>query len=121
MTEGAGYGLFMPVLGGVVLLAVPIRSALRRATLPALIGFIGLGLCLSAADRSLGGVTRALHDQIEMLAQLGLVALLFRVGLESDLDRLIGRLRRVVAACIFGPGVVSRLLGYEARRGAGAK
>jgi Kef-type K+ transport system membrane component KefB len=119
MTEGAGYGLFMLVLGGVVLLAVPIRSALRKATLPALIGFIGL--CLSAADRSLGGVTRALHDQIEMLAQLGLVALLFRVGLESDLDRLIGQLRRAVAACIFGPGVVSRLLGYEARRGEGAK
>ena len=65
MTEGAGYGLFMLVLGGLVLL--------------------------------------------------------FRMGLESDLDRLIGRLRRAVAACIFGPGMVSRLLGYEARRGKGAK
>lgn len=97
MTEEASYGLFMLVLGSVVLLAVPIRSALRKATLPALVAFIGLGFGLSAADRYMGGVTRELQDQIGMLAQLGLVALLFRVGLESDLDRLVGQLRRAVA------------------------
>ena len=118
----------MLVLGGVVLLAVPIRSALRKATLPALIGFIGIGL--SAADRYVGGVTLELHDRLETLAQLGLVALLFRVGLESDLDRRIGQLRSAVGIWLRNmviPGalivvlvVVSWLLGYEARRGKGA-
>ncbi|MCF3975105.1 cation:proton antiporter [Paracoccus salsus] len=97
MTEDPNYGLFMLVLGSVVLVAVPVRSALKKAALPALVAFIGLGFGLSAADRHLGGVTRELEDQIELLAQLGLVALLFRVGLESDMDRLVEQLRRAVA------------------------
>jgi Kef-type K+ transport system membrane component KefB len=101
--EQASYGLFMLMLGGVALLAVPLRSALRKADLPALVAFIGLGLALSAADRNLGFLTRELRDQIGMLAQLGLVALLFRVGLESNLGRLVEQLRR--AAVIWLPNL----------------
>lgn len=96
MTEAAGYGLFMLVLGGVVLIAVPLRHVLAKAALPALVAFIGLGIALSAADRHLDVMTHDLHDRIGMLAQLGLVALLFRVGLESDLGRLAGQLRRAL-------------------------
>ncbi|MBW6495879.1 MAG: cation:proton antiporter [Burkholderiaceae bacterium] len=96
MTEETSYGLFMLMLGSVVLLAVPIRNTLKKLTLPALVAFIGLGLGLSAIDQYLGEITRKLQDQIGVLAQLGLVALLFRVGLESDLDRLVGQLRRAV-------------------------
>ena len=102
MTEAQpGYGLFMLVLGAVVLLAVPLGNALRKANLPALVAFIGLGLALSAGgDRFAGGITRELHDQIGLLAQIGLVALLFRVGLESDLGRLVKQLRRAAAIWI---------------------
>lgn len=98
MTEAHdGYGLFMLALGVVALLSVPLGSALRKATLPGLVAFIGLGLALSAGERLLGGLTAELRNQIGMLARLGLVALLFRVGLESDLGRLVGQLRRAAA------------------------
>lgn len=97
MTEThESYGQLMLVFGAVALLAIPLRSALRKVALPALIAFIALGLALSAADESLEFMTRDLHDQTGVLAQLGLVALLFRVGLESDPDRLAGQLRRAV-------------------------
>lgn len=99
----ASYGLFMLVLGSVALLAIPLRSALKKAALPALVGFIGLGLAVSAADQLLGGVTHELRNQIGTLAQLGLVALLFRVGLESNLGRLVDQLRR--AATIWLPNM----------------
>lgn len=103
MIVETSYGLFMLVFGGVALIAVPLRCALKKAGLPALVAFIGLGLALSAADRFMGVVTSELRDQIEILAQLGLIALLFRVGLESDLDKLIGQLRR--AAVIWLPNM----------------
>jgi Kef-type K+ transport system membrane component KefB len=97
MTEThESYGQLMLVFGAVALLAIPLRSALRKVALPALIAFIALGLALSAADESLEFMTRDLRDQTGVLAQLGLVALLFRVGLESDPDRLAGQLRRAV-------------------------
>jgi hypothetical protein len=38
MTEPSDYGLFMLVLGGIVLLSVPLRQGLRRICLPGLIG-----------------------------------------------------------------------------------
>lgn len=96
MTEEAGYGLFMLVLGGFVLLHVPLKSVLRKAALPALVALVGFGIALSAADQQLDLLTRDLRDRIGVLAQLGLVALLFRVGLESDLGRLAAQLRRAV-------------------------
>lgn len=96
MTEPAEYGLFMLVLGSVLLLSVPIRQGLRRACLPGLIGFVGLGFALSAIDQWTGLLTPGLMDQIDFLAKLGIVTLLFRVGLESDLGRLAAQLRRAV-------------------------
>lgn len=104
MTEPVDYGVFMLVLGGVVLLSVPLRQALRLFSLPGLVGFIALGAALSAVDRWVVDLTSTVTDQIEFLGQLGIVALLFRVGLESDLDRLAAKLGR--AAAIWLPNVV---------------
>jgi len=111
MTEAHdGYGLFMLALGVLALLSVPLGSALRKATLPGLVAFIGLGLALSAGERLLGGLTAELRDQIGMLARLGLVALLFRVGLESDLGRLVGQLRRAAAIWLPDMSVAAALV-----------
>ena len=104
MTEPSDYGLFMLVLGGVVLASVPLRAGLRRVGLPGLIGFVVLGAVLSETDRRSGVLTPFVTDQIGVLAQFGLVALLFRVGLESDVGRLAAQLGRAVA--IWLPNVV---------------
>ncbi len=70
---------------GAVLLAAAAAGALaRRAHLPAVIGYLAVGLVVSpftpgyVADR----------EQLELLADVGVVLLLFEVGIEIDIDRL---------------------------------
>lgn len=95
MTEaGQDYGTLMLILGAVTILSVPSRAFLGRLALPGMIGFIALGLLVSVADGQAGILTPFMTGQIEVLAQLGIIALLFRVGLESNLDQLLGQLRR---------------------------
>lgn len=71
-------------LGLVLLAAAGLGSLARRIGLPAVVGYLALGLAVSpftpgyVADR----------HQIELLADVGVVLLLFEVGIEVDLPRL---------------------------------
>jgi monovalent cation:H+ antiporter-2, CPA2 family len=71
-------------LGLVLLLAALAGAACRRAGLPAVIGYLLIGLAVGpftpgyVADRA----------QIQVLADIGVVLLLFEVGIELDLRRL---------------------------------
>lgn len=103
MTEPESYGPLMLLMGLTVLLSVPLRQGLRRFGLPGLLGFIALGIGLSALNGAGGVLTPFLKHQVELLAQIGIIALLFRVGLESDPARLAGQLGR--AAMIWLPNM----------------
>jgi len=94
ISDAQNFGLLMLVLGGVLLLSVPIEAMLRRFSLPAMVGFITLGLILSTATGRVPLITPQVIEQFDLLAQLGILALLFRVGLESDLNSLLGQLQR---------------------------
>lgn len=97
MTDAAeNYGLLMLLLGVLTVLSVPIRVFLRRFALPSSLAFIGLGILLSATGPAIGFLTPQLSDEIDVFAQIGIVALLFRVGMESDLDALVSQLRRAM-------------------------
>ena len=70
---------------GAVLLAAAFGGWLaRRLTLPAIVGYLAVGLAISpftpgyVADR----------HQLQLLADVGVVLLLFEVGIEVDIDRL---------------------------------
>lgn len=97
MAEDGASGLLMLILGGVTLLSVPLSVAFARLSLPGAVAFIALGLALSAGGRGTPLLTPPVEDQIGVLARIGIVALLFRVGLESNLDQLAGQLRRASA------------------------
>src|SRR6056297_898383 len=97
MTDGADHGLLLLLFGAVVLVSVPLRQGLARLALPGLVGFVALGIALAAVERATGLPDSSILDQVGFLAQLGIVALLFRVGLESDPERLLGQVRRAVA------------------------
>ena len=94
MTEPLDYGLLMLVLGSLALLSLPLRQGWHHACLLGLFGFWALGMALSVIGRWSGVLSPAMIDQIEFLAQLGIVAPLFRVGLESDPERLATELAR---------------------------
>ena len=97
MTDAGGHGALLLLLGGVVLVSQPVRQGLRRLSLPGLVGFVALGVLLAAADLRLGFLDDRLLAQVDMLAALGIIALLFKVGLESDPGRLAGQLGRALA------------------------
>jgi len=71
-------------IGLVLLGAAGLGSLARRAGLPAVVGYLAIGIAVSpftpgyVADR----------HQIELLADVGVVLLLFEVGIEVDLPRL---------------------------------
>ncbi|HEY8438570.1 MAG TPA: cation:proton antiporter [Candidatus Limnocylindrales bacterium] len=80
---------------GVLLLGAVVAGWLaRRLGLPAVVGYLGLGIVVSpftpgyVADR----------DQLQLLADLGVVLLLFEVGIEVDILRIRSEQRGLVIA-----------------------
>jgi CPA2 family monovalent cation:H+ antiporter-2 len=93
-------------LGLVLLLAALAGWLARRVGLPAIVGYLAVGLALSpftpgyAADR----------HQLEFLADVGVVLLLFEVGIEIDLARLRrdhGAITRLAPIQVFATTAVS--------------
>lgn len=89
---------------GVVLLVAAIAGVVaRRAGLPAVIGYLAVGLAVGpftpgyVADRR----------QLELLANVGVVLLLFEVGIELDLRSLAKEPRGILAAVPLQIGVVT--------------
>jgi CPA2 family monovalent cation:H+ antiporter-2 len=81
-------------IGGILLAAAIAGYSARRVGLPAIVGYLAVGLLVSpftpgyVADR----------HQIQLLADIGVVFLLFEVGIEIDLRQLGGQSRRLVVA-----------------------
>jgi monovalent cation:H+ antiporter-2, CPA2 family len=80
---------------GIVLLgAVGAGWLARRVGLPAIVGYLALGILVSPFTP--GYV--ADHDQLQLLADVGVVLLLFEVGIEVDLLRIRSEQRGLIAA-----------------------
>jgi CPA2 family monovalent cation:H+ antiporter-2 len=80
-------------VGLVLLLAAAAGWAARRAGLPAIVGYLAAGLAVSPFTP--GYV--ADHSQITFLADVGVVLLLFEVGIEVDLVRIRREARSLLA------------------------
>jgi Kef-type K+ transport system membrane component KefB len=94
MDEAVWRPRFMLVLGAIVLLGIFAKAVLRRFDVPALVGYLAIGVGLAAADRAFLGLPAEAGHALGVLADLGIVCLLFRVGLESDLRVLWRELPR---------------------------
>ncbi len=80
---------------GVLLLGAVVAGWLaRRIGLPAVVGYLALGVIVSPFTP--GYV--ADHDQLQLLADLGVVLLLFEVGIEVDVLRIRSEQRGLIAA-----------------------
>lgn len=80
------------LVGLVIVIAIAMRSAAKRIHLSPIIGYFVLGILLRGAS-ALEGVPLLTEQQVfPFLADLGVIALLFGVGLESDLTRLLEQL-----------------------------
>jgi Kef-type K+ transport system membrane component KefB len=80
---------------GVLLLAAVVAGwAARRIGLPAVVGYLAVGVLVSPFTP--GYV--ADHDQLQLLADLGVVLLLFEVGIEVDIRRIHDEQRGLLLA-----------------------
>ena len=110
------------LLAGLLLVAsLLVRAGLRRLQVPGLVGFLALGFLLRLADGwwpVLSGEATAVFD---FLAKIGVVVLLFRIGLESNLRGLARQLPRagpiwagnVLLSGVAGYATAHWLLGFE--------
>lgn len=95
----------------VVVLSTLLRYGLLQVKLPALFGYFLLGFLLRLADEQWQILDAEGHQVFAFLAEMGVVVLLFRVGLESRVARLLKWLPR--ASIIFsGDVLISGLFGY---------
>ena len=84
--------LILSVLGALLILSPFVKSLMERMGVPALVGYILLGFIVSVIDQQWSFITTAFDNTFAMLAQLGVVALLFRVGLKSHTKALLKKL-----------------------------
>lgn len=103
--------LLILLVGVAIALAIPIKYYLERMGVPVLIGYLVLGLLLNLADAQWQFLSSVGNEIFAFLAQLGVIALLFRVGLESNLAELIGKLPSASTIWL-GDVFVSALLGF---------
>lgn len=76
--------LLVALVGGLLIGAILIGSLCKRLGIPALVGQILLGMGLRLADSRLEFLTETAQHALELLATLGIVALLFAVGIKSN-------------------------------------
>jgi Kef-type K+ transport system membrane component KefB len=107
--------LLVGAVGALVVLAVLMKAGLERLSIPPLVGYIALGFGARVLSEQIGVPGPAGVEVLHFLGKLGVIALLFRIGLESDLEGLLRQLRS--ASFIWAGNVVlSGVFGYVAGR-----
>lgn len=87
------YAWIILAVGGLVILNLFVKACLTRLGVPALVGFLLLGIGLRGVHQHWPVLGDGTGEVIGFLAKIGLITLLFRVGLESNLRGLLAQLR----------------------------
>jgi Kef-type K+ transport system membrane component KefB len=103
--------LLVLLLGVSVALALLLKALLKRVALPDLIGYLAIGLALRFADARFDLISDGATQGFELLAEVGVVALLFHIGVRSKLGALLAQLPKA-SVVWFGSVSASGLLGF---------
>jgi Kef-type K+ transport system membrane component KefB len=93
MHEGINFALSICIVGAVVGISMLIRPLFSKLRIPALVGYIIFGLLLNILDGRFHFLSHEIMTALLFLGKAGVIVLLFRVGLESDLGGLIRQLK----------------------------
>ena len=96
--------------GGVVILTMLVKGSMERTLVPPLVGYMFLGIGLRWFSDMWPQYAEA-GQTITFLGQLGLVALLFRVGVKSDITILVKQLRNASLAWVLNV-LLAGIAGY---------
>lgn len=92
--SGIDPSLLILLIGATIVLNIMVKCGLERIGVPALIGYMALGFLIAVADVQAGFLSADGKKIFEFLARLGVITLLFRIGLESNITGLLQQLRR---------------------------
>ncbi len=114
MSEAENLLLFLVFLVGItIVISILIKAGLDRLGIPRLVGYLLLGLLFGAIDLRISFLSLEVREVYAFLAELGIISLLFRVGLESNLSGLIRQLSRA-SVILIGNLFCSGILGFVA-------
>lgn len=102
-------------LAALLMIGPFLKSLMWRAHVPALVGYILLGFLISLLDSYWLFITPSFEDTFSILAGVGVVALLFRVGLTSHIDKLLEKLPDASLIWV-GDVLTNLLLGFTVSR-----
>ncbi|WP_018716690.1 cation:proton antiporter [Arhodomonas aquaeolei] len=103
--------LLVLLIGVATAAAMGLRAGCERLGLPPLVGYLLLGVAISSVDQGLPVLSDPVIEGFDLLANLGLVALLFRVGLGLDPRTLLAKLPGASVVWV-GDVTVSGLIGF---------
>lgn len=115
MGEGIDFTNMLAVVGAVIVAGICVQFALKRSVIPALVGYLALGFGLRLLQESYGLVGPHTNQVLRFMGQMGLFALLFRVGLEANIKGLLEQLGRASLAWtsdVLVSGALGFLAGY---------
>jgi Kef-type K+ transport system membrane component KefB len=115
MSDGTPVPATVLLVGLLVIGNALIKFVLDKVGLPPMAGYLVLGGALGVVDRRLGILTTFARDALAFLAAVGVVILLFRVGLESNPRKLL-RLLPVAGPVLVADVVPNAILGFVAAR-----
>lgn len=84
--------LHILIVGAVVVGAILSKAGLERLGLPDLLGYLVIGVVLGELDAAFGVLPDTGGRVLGFLSDLGIIAVLFRVGLRCNVEQLIQRL-----------------------------
>ena len=114
MIEGENLLLFLVLLVGITIIAsILIKAGLERIGAPPLVGYLLLGVTASSINNQIYFLSPSVREVYGFLGELGIISLLFRVGLESNLAGLIRQLPRA-SFILLGDLSCSGILGFLA-------
>ena len=107
--------LIILLVGATIVLTILLKASLEWVGIPALIGYLLLGFLMKLADVQGILLSETMQSVYGILAELGIISLLFRVGLESNLAGLVRQLPRasvLLMGNLFFSGFLSFVVTY---------
>lgn len=82
------------IVGIILILGSILRSAMSKSLIPPVVGYIAIGLFLNRINHFSNFLSSENFSQLKVLSEFGLMMLLFRVGLRSDIKALVKQLKQ---------------------------
>ena len=105
------HALIVLLTGGLILATILIKWGLKKTAVPPLVGYLLIGAVLRFTASGNGLLSDTTEGFLNALANIGVVVLLFRVGLDSNLQSLLGQFRKAWSIWL-GNVLLSGILGY---------